>query len=654
MISDSLEYIGKIPDTTAVIAGQFDKVDGKDILLIDGSWGLKIFDVSDPANPLPLGTWQAPGYTRFWEGEDMDIDLERNLVFMSVDPRHGQSVWENGPNGQCRATAGNGNTTAPGCTSGMFVVSYANPAQPVTIGDFIELPSGHTTTCIDHCNFLWTGGPARRSDLDWLGPRTVGGRGDGRPVWVTDMRNPNKPEVFGAPIDLYRNDGVTDYSHDVQVDAEGVAWVSGRGGIRGYATSGRHRDPMTNTTRLARPWDPILVAGGGVAGVVSPDVIFMHNSLRPTDKQIHARGVKDGNILFGTEEQFNNSCANDGKLVISDLTDSWGGEPGLNSTPAAPYRMKAISTWHPAIDTPETAATTNDCSAHYFDIKEATLAMAFYSQGTRILDVLNAQFPRQIGYYRVQANVAAGEPASTVWATKFFGKDLLYIFDNRRGVEIVKLKFPTGVPDDEDTVVAPNAKPDPYAATAVFQGSYVCPLFEDSPAAYAAGLALSRLAGEPVARVRDAVPDPAVARPRPWPCAAHRQPRSVWSRSPRRLRPRPSRGQRGLALRPGRGPAAPHRRRLPCHRGHADGLRLRQPGWPRSISGPARARRPSWPALVRAGSWRPRPAAAGPGSRSTSWSTAATRRRSTASGSRAAERLPRPRDSHPGPSSLAS
>ena len=431
----------------AVIAGQFDKVDGKDILLIDGSWGLKIFDVTDPANPLPLGTWQAPGYTRFWEGEDMDIDLERNLVFMSVDPRHGQSVWENGPNGQCRTTPGNGNTTNPGCTSGIFVVSYANPSQPVTIGDFIELPSGHTTTCIDHCNFLWTGGPARRSDLDWLGPRTAGGRGDGRPVWVTDMRNPNKPEVFGAPVDLYRNDGVTDYSHDVQVDGEGVAWVSGRGGIRGYATSGRHRDPQTNTTRLARPWDPILVAGGGVAGVVSPDVIFMHNSLRPTDKQIHARGVKDANILFGTEEQFNNSCANDGKLVISDLTDSWGGEPGLNSTPAAPYRMKAISTWHPAIDTPETAATTNDCSAHYFDIKEATLAMAFYSQGTRILDVLNAQFPRQIGYYRVQSDGSAGNPSSTVWATKFFGKDLLYIFDNRRGVEIVQAEVPHGRPD---------------------------------------------------------------------------------------------------------------------------------------------------------------------------------------------------------------
>jgi hypothetical protein len=41
----------------------------------------------------------------------------------------------------------------------------------------------------------------------------------------------------------------------------------------------------------------------------------------------------------------------------------------------------------------------------------------------------------------------------------------------------------------KDTVVSPNARNDPYAATAVFQGSFVCPLFEDSPAAYAAGLA---------------------------------------------------------------------------------------------------------------------------------------------------------------------
>jgi hypothetical protein len=71
---------------------------------------------------------------------------------------------------------------------------------------------------------------------------------------VTDLRNPWKPRVFGNPTDLWRNDQATDYSHDVQVDKQGVAWVSGRGGIRGYATKGRYRDPFMNLVREAEPW----------------------------------------------------------------------------------------------------------------------------------------------------------------------------------------------------------------------------------------------------------------------------------------------------------------------------------------------------------------------------------------------------------------
>ena len=88
--------------------------------------------------------------------------------------------------------------------------------------------------------------------------------GDGRPIWVTDLRNPAKPQVSDEPIDLWRNDGYTDYSHDVDEDAQGIAWISGRGGIRGYATRGRHRDPYQNRVRRATPFDPVLVAGGGV------------------------------------------------------------------------------------------------------------------------------------------------------------------------------------------------------------------------------------------------------------------------------------------------------------------------------------------------------------------------------------------------------
>ena len=74
------------------------------------------------------------------------------------------------------------------------------------IGDFVSLPAGHTASCIQDCKYIWTGGPARRDDQGNLGPiipqgsaapaPSVGSNrliGDGRPIWVTDLRNPAKP-----------------------------------------------------------------------------------------------------------------------------------------------------------------------------------------------------------------------------------------------------------------------------------------------------------------------------------------------------------------------------------------------------------------------------------------------------------------------------
>jgi hypothetical protein len=304
------------------------------------------------------------------------------------------------------------------------------------------------------------------------------------------MRNPKKPSVFPDPIDLHRNDGVTDYTHDIQVDTDGIAWASGRGGIRGYATRGVYRDPATDERRPATPWNPILVAGGGVDGISTPtpDGRFMHNSMHPLNGKVHAPGVEDGNILVGTEEQFNGPCADDGRLVFSDLTDSWGGEPSQNSTAANPYRMKAIATWHPARNTPETTAANNDCSAHYFDISGATLTQAWYSQGTRVLDISDASQPRQIAYFRVQSDGSANNPSSVVWDTTFHA-GLLWVFDNRRGVEVLKLNASTAAPQSLPAVVAPAAKADPFAAQPVRDtaAGFICPLFQDSPAAVAAG-----------------------------------------------------------------------------------------------------------------------------------------------------------------------
>ena len=249
--------------------------------------------------------------------------------------------------------------------------------------------------------------------------------------------------MFPEPIDLWRNDGLTDYSHDVDVDANGIAWTSGRGGLLGYAMRGRWRDPRTDTMRVAKPWDPILVAGGGIQGgadgVAQPQTDFIHNAARPLDGTVHASGVADGNIVLMTEEDFTTPCDQGGRIVAADITDSLGGEPATNSTPAQPYRLKALSAFHPTQDalrtrrrpSPAARRTTSSCRAR-------PSPPAWYGQGLRLIDASNARNLRQVGYYYVTGTDAAN-PSSLSWDTAWHG-DLIYLFDMARGIEILRLK----------------------------------------------------------------------------------------------------------------------------------------------------------------------------------------------------------------------
>jgi hypothetical protein len=486
-MSDGLEYVTKLPGTETAVDGNFDRVLGRRVMVVTGRFGLRTYDLTDPDAPRLLDSFMPPGVLGergYWEDEDVDLDRRRKLIIASLDPRHDDVDQAACPGVGTLAAK----TRNPACRSGFYVISYANPGRLRQVGDFVELPAGHTSTCIDRCRWVWTGGPARRDDLAYLGPFTPGGRGDGRPIWVTDLRDATRPEVLGQPIDLWRNDGATDYSHDVQVDASGIAWTSGRGGVLGYATAGRHRDPRTNLVRRATPADPVLVAGGGVAGTSSPNQ-FMHNSLRPMSDAVRAEGLDEDDVLIGTEEEFGGTtCREKGRIVFSDLRSSYGGEGATGSTPEAPFRMPALSTFHPADDTPETLAPGTSCSAHYFDLAGSVLATTWYGQGMRLLDVADARAPRQIAYFRVAGTDAVANPSSVAFSVKQrFGR--LYLFDQARGVEVLRLRAGAAGARSLPAVVAPSLGDDPLASRVVASAAadgFVCPLFTDSPAARAA------------------------------------------------------------------------------------------------------------------------------------------------------------------------
>jgi hypothetical protein len=545
-ISDNLEFVTRVAGAAGITEGKFDVVRGKKVLVVTGRFGFKTYDVSDPTSPKLLDEFLPPGIAPpgqsttsplggYWQNEDMELDTKRKLIIGALDPRHDAL-----PNDGVCPHSDSAAVTDPDCKSGFFVISYADPRNMRQIGDFVSLPSGHTSSCIQNCKYIWTGGPARRSDQDWLttiiplvGPPgtkpTLQNRliGDGRPIWVTDLRDPAHPKVSDLPVDLYRNDGYTDYSHDVDEDERGIAWVAGRGGIRGYATSGQHRDPYLNRVRRAKPDNPILVAGGGIEWDAPPvraddgnDGVaqatdFMHNSGRPTDGAVRASGVKTGNVLIGTEEDFTRPCSESGRIVAVDLTDSWGGEPAQNSTRTNPYRMNALDSFHPHLDTPEgdtdpgdddpnTATPARGCSAHYFEIRSSTLAAGWYAQGLRLVDVSNARNLRQIGYYRV-TGTSADNPDSNSWDVAWYdddppkGKsshkskrsrkathrrgDYVYLMDMARGIEVIRLKGGGASASARMKAVrAPSSgasrwASQPIAGSSLAEGGYVCPLF---------------------------------------------------------------------------------------------------------------------------------------------------------------------------------
>jgi len=416
--------------------------------MVTGRFGLKSYSLADPANPQLLDeitskdlelpgdpptdfTVNEPGgdpVSTFWQNEDMDVDQSRKLVLISRDPRSYRGSTSREP----------GEADPNGATNiaGVYVIDAKNPADLKQIA-FEQLPTGHTTSCINNCRWLWTGGPAattkqKQPPQNWAG---------GRPIIVTDLRDPANPVGHPMdPVDLFRRDGVTAYSHDVQVDDMGIAWVSGDGGTRGYWTKGRHRDPLTGKKRAATPLDPIPYAGGGFAEseTADGDGGFEHNAERPVGRNA-PKAYRHGEYLLATEEDFAEpelGCSKQGHFNIATLKGSYNGE-AWKSTAQHKFRLKNVGSWAPyqqegsrPIGGPY-APGSEFCSAHYFDVRGSTVAYAWYGEGTRFLDISNPKKPRQIAYWRPDDTL--------VWAS-YFRRGYVYTADHVRGIDVLRLK----------------------------------------------------------------------------------------------------------------------------------------------------------------------------------------------------------------------
>ena len=407
-ISSNVEFVANLPEAASAISINFI---GKD-MFVSTVKGLLSYDISDPAAPKLIGS--LPYY--IWENEDVDVDTARHLLFVSRDPR---------------------GFTSPATTvfpyGAVEVYDVSNPSV-FRLVSVTTLPTGHTTTCIDKCMYTWTGGPAT-SQLD---PHNWG---FGRPIYALDMHDPAHPVPCPKPIDTGRSDGQTSYAHDVQVDAMGIAWVSGDGGVRGYWTTGRHRDPVDGKVKTATGCNPVPYAGGGtLLGRYKTRDGLMHNSWRDLNASVDGH---KGDVLYSTEEVTGApTCKAFGRFATYDLRGTFDGE-GWRDIAKTHFRMHELDEW-----TPEKQAGSNGCdSAHYFtDNGSQLLAGAYYTQGTRFLDVSDPRNIRQVGYFRPND--------ANTWAA-YWHDGYVYIADLTRGIDVIKFNGNTSAPASLPTLTAP-------------------------------------------------------------------------------------------------------------------------------------------------------------------------------------------------------
>jgi hypothetical protein len=279
----------------------------------------------------------------------------------------------------------------------LHVIDVAEPTAPTLLAT-LPLPgegrgAGHIANFVNaECTLVW-----------------VDGGDDVEVIDLTDRANP-------ASLGSFRSFAAE--AHDSELDHKGIVWNVGGGGIAAYR-------PARN------PVKPLLVASSGIEGtnVDTDDTnspyndFIMHNSKRM------------GNTLLVTEEDYVDtdqaqpgSCNGQGKF------ETWSIKGGKG-------HMMPIDTWMTELNGFVTGGDAEDskapitvnCSSHWFEERDGIAAVAWYEQGTRLLDVRNPADIRQIGYYLP----ADGSTWASYWVPG--SADLIYTADPYRGIDVLRV-----------------------------------------------------------------------------------------------------------------------------------------------------------------------------------------------------------------------
>jgi hypothetical protein len=380
--SENVQHVGSLPEAAGAIGARFS--DDGETMYVSAATGLLIYDVSAPAAPRKLSQLALPHF----ENEDVDLGHVggRDIVVISNDP----------------SFTGVGilyviDVTDPAAPS----VIAAKPTEAPLIGGAIGAEgtgNGHTASCIDDCRWLWTTGTSEG-------------------ITVYDLSDPAAPRHVGAFT--LPGEG---FSHDVDVDDRGIAWVTGEDGTFGYDVTAM-TDPVAPP--LVYRSDPTIVNSGN-SGPFSPETANDY----PLDFLHHNSRRIGADLMAITEEDYTRpGCPGQGSLQTWRI----GPDGTLRLLDLFTTELNELAELK-GRSNPYGAPTTVNCSAHWFDEDRGLIAQGWYDQGVRFLDVSDPTDIVQIGYY-----VSTG----TYWAAYFAPADkrgeTVYGLDTAGGIDVLHI-----------------------------------------------------------------------------------------------------------------------------------------------------------------------------------------------------------------------
>jgi hypothetical protein len=451
--SDNVTLLTKLPEAAGAIGGHF-TADGKTFVVTTAK-GVHTYDVSDPAAPQRLGFLPLPHF----ENEDVDLGRigDRDVAIVSLDPS-----FNLGALGVLYVI----DITDPSLPTILSATPTKLPAQVRDPLGFTDATStnGHIANCLQGCRYVWTTG-------DTLGLTVYDLSDPAAPKFVKNIAMPVPKGRAGAPA--------TDpgFTHDVFLDPQGIAWVTGEDGTFGFTTA----DPANPVLRYRSDEDIQNTGGGLVGDDGSGPLDFLHHNMMRTSLNVTSTGTKaartrEGSLLAITEEDYlHPTCEGQGSVQTWQIS----GDQNSDGT----TKLRLLDTWTTELNELANATgrspATGNCSAHWFDEAGGVLAQGWYDQGVRFMDIRDPRDIKQVGYYAT---------AGTFWAAYFAPTDpsrqTVYALDTAGGIDVLHFdrsglvepaKTKKKDIENADTRFA-NLTPDGRAYVRSEQWGFACPL----------------------------------------------------------------------------------------------------------------------------------------------------------------------------------